>query len=88
MLTILISAVFAVFAAVLVLLGVVVAGIRAEAPGRELASQAPGPLSAIVRHLLGLYVRKPGDRASQTGTLPDQPLARCGSDRPVRGGTR
>jgi NADH:ubiquinone oxidoreductase subunit 6 (subunit J) len=43
----------------LVLLAVVVAAIKQEAQAEELARQAPDALTAWVRRLLGVYVRKP-----------------------------
>lgn len=44
---------------VLVMLAVVVVGIRQEPSAKELPSQAPSALTAWVRRLLGVYVRKP-----------------------------
>lgn len=44
---------------VLVLFAIVVAGIRQEPPGDELAMQAPSLIAAMARRLLGVYVRKP-----------------------------
>jgi len=61
MLTVLILLVLAVAAFVLLLLAVAVAGIRQEPPRERLSSKAPGPLSAMVRRLLGVYVRRPAD---------------------------
>jgi hypothetical protein len=45
---------------VFVVLGVVVIGIRHEPTAEGLTSQPPNAMSAWVRHLLGVYVRKPG----------------------------
>jgi hypothetical protein len=59
MLTILIFAVGIVMALVLVLLAVVVIGIRQEASAAELDMQAPSLFAALVRRMLGVYVRKP-----------------------------
>jgi hypothetical protein len=59
MFTILVSAAGAVMVLVLVLLGVVVVGIRQEPSTNELSSQAPSHIAALVRRLLGVYVRKP-----------------------------
>ena len=59
MFTILLLALATVMVVVLVLLAVVVVGIRQEPPTAELSSQAPGRTAALVRRLLGLYVRKP-----------------------------
>ena len=44
---------------VLVVLAVVVVGIRQEPSAKELSSRAPSVLTAWVRRLLGVYVRKP-----------------------------
>jgi hypothetical protein len=44
---------------VLVVLAVIVVGIRQEPSATELSSQAPNALTARVRRLLGVYVRKP-----------------------------
>jgi hypothetical protein len=59
MLTILILAVGVLMVLVLVLLGVVVFGIRQEPPAGELTTKAPSLMAAMVRRLLGVYVRKP-----------------------------
>lgn len=44
---------------VAVLLVVVVVGIKLEPPASELSTKAPGLTAAIVRHALGVSVRKP-----------------------------
>jgi hypothetical protein len=44
---------------VLAVLAVVVMGIRQEPSAKELSSRAPSVLTAWVRRLLGVYVRKP-----------------------------
>jgi hypothetical protein len=44
---------------VLVVLVVVVVGIKQEPSAKELPSQAPNALTAWVRRLVGVYVRKP-----------------------------
>jgi hypothetical protein len=49
---------------VLVLLAVVVAAIKQEPQGQELTSQPPSAITAWVRHLLGVYVRKPDQPAA------------------------
>ncbi len=59
MLTILVLMVGAVTVLVLVLLAVVVVGIKQEPPSEELKRQPPNVVSAWVRRLLGVYVRKP-----------------------------
>jgi hypothetical protein len=56
--------------AVLGLLALVAAAIRWERPTTRLASQPSGPITAIVRHLLGVYVSKP----DLTGTDADRHL--------------
>lgn len=61
MLTALILLVIAVAAFVLLLLVIVVAAIRSEPADERLCSRAPDPVSAIVRRLLGVYVRRPAD---------------------------
>ena len=59
MLTILLLAIGAVMVLVLVLLGVVVIGMRQEAPTEELNMQAPSLFAASIRRMVGVYVRKP-----------------------------
>jgi hypothetical protein len=44
---------------VLILLAVVVAGIKQEPPTQELTSRPPSAVTAWVRRLLGVHVRKP-----------------------------
>jgi hypothetical protein len=61
MLTALILLVFAVIALILLLLAVVVAAIRGESPHERLSSRAASPLSAMVRRLLGVHVRRPAN---------------------------
>ena len=59
MLTSLILIVGAVMMLLLVLLTVVVIGIRQEPSAEELTSQPPNLITALVRRLLGVYVRRP-----------------------------
>jgi excisionase family DNA binding protein len=59
MLTILILLVGSVTVLAVLLLIIVVIGIRQEPPMEELREQAPSLTTALVRHLLGVYVRKP-----------------------------
>jgi len=59
MLTILVLVVGAVMVLVLVLLVIVVIGMRQEAPIEELSMRAPSLFAALVRRMLGVYVRKP-----------------------------
>jgi hypothetical protein len=63
MLTVLVFIVGVVMLLVLVLLAVVVVGIKQEPPAEEMTSQPPNAITAWVRRLLGVYVRKP-DRPS------------------------
>lgn len=58
MLTVLTLVVIAVIALVLGLLGLIVVGIRQEPSWTELSEVAPSLVAALVRRLLGLYVRK------------------------------
>jgi hypothetical protein len=53
---------------VAVLLVVVVVGIKLEPPASELSTKAPNLTAAIVRHALGVSVRKPnfGEPARET----------------------
>jgi hypothetical protein len=64
MLTILFLAVGGVMVLVLVLLAVVVAAIKQEPQAEELTSQPPTAITAWVRGLLGVYVRKPDQPAA------------------------
>lgn len=64
MLTILLLAVGGVMVFVLVLFAVVVAAIKQEPQGQELTSQPPSAITAWVRRLLGVYVRKPDQPAA------------------------
>jgi excisionase family DNA binding protein len=59
MLTILFLAVGTVMALVLVLLALMVIGMKREPLTEELSMQAPSLFAALVRRLLGVYVRKP-----------------------------
>ena len=59
MLTILVFAVGVVMVLVLVLLAIVVIGMRQEPPTDELNMQAPSLFAALVRRMVGVYVRKP-----------------------------
>jgi hypothetical protein len=73
MLTIFVLVIGSVTVLVVLLLVIVVIGIRQEPPSEELNEQPPSFIAALVRRLLGLYVRKPDsspsfDRGSQQGT--------------------
>jgi hypothetical protein len=57
---ILVLAIGVVMVLVLILLAVVVVGIKQEPPAEQMTSQPPSAITAWVRHLLGLYVRRPG----------------------------
>jgi len=59
MLTFLLIAVGTAMVLVLVLLAVVVIGMRQEPSEDELRRQAPNLMAALVRRVLGVYVRKP-----------------------------
>ena len=59
MLIVLVLIVGAVMVLVLILLVVVVAGIKQEPSAEELSRQPPNVITAWVRRLLGVYVRKP-----------------------------
>jgi hypothetical protein len=61
MLTAVLTLVGALTALATLLFVAVVVGIRREPPYQELSSRAPGPVSAMVRRLLGVSVRKPAD---------------------------
>ena len=65
MLTILFLAIGAVMVLVLVLLAVVVIGMRQEPSEDELRRQAPSLMAALVRRVLGVYVRKPDPRLDE-----------------------
>jgi hypothetical protein len=70
--------VFAVGGFVLTLLAVVVTGIRCEARIRELHSQAPSPISAMARRLIGVHVRRPN--ADPADNQPDPCLTGHGTE--------
>jgi hypothetical protein len=59
MFTILVVVVAAVMLLVLVLLAVVIIGIKHEPPAKELTSEPPNSISAWLRRLIGVYVRRP-----------------------------
>jgi hypothetical protein len=59
MFTALILVVFAAVVLVLVLLAVVVVAIRQEPRNTEMCNVAPSMIAAMVRRLLGVYVRRP-----------------------------
>ena len=64
MLTVLVLMVGAVMVLVLALLAVVVVGIKQELPATELTSRPSNVVTAWVRRLLGVYVRKPDQPAA------------------------
>ena len=70
MLTILILVVGSLAILDVLLLLIVVIGIRQEPRTEELSGQAPSPIAAFVRRLLGVYVRKP-DSPPRTTSLAD-----------------
>ena len=57
--TVLILVVFVVGALVLVLLAIVVVAIRQEPRETEMRTVAPSPIAAVVRRMLGVYLRRP-----------------------------
>jgi hypothetical protein len=59
MLMILFLAVGGIMVLVLILLAVVVAAIKQEPRGEEFTSRPPSAVTAWVRRLLGVYVRRP-----------------------------
>jgi hypothetical protein len=63
MLTALTLVIFAVVVLVLILLFLVVIAIRQEPRDVELTDVAPSLTAAMVRRLLGVYVRRPAPRA-------------------------
>ena len=69
--------VFVVGGLVLILLAVVVTGIRREAHA-ELSTQAPSPISAVARRLIGVYVRRPD--ADTAESQPDRCPAGHGAE--------
>ena len=50
----------------LVLFAALLVGMRNEPTYGELSTSAPSPLAALTRHLLGVSVRKPGNRRFAT----------------------
>jgi hypothetical protein len=70
MLTILLLVVGAAMALVLVFLAVVVIGMRQEPPTDELSMQAPSLFAALVRRMLGVYVRKPDPNLDERNGEP------------------
>jgi hypothetical protein len=60
MLTALVVLILAVAILAAILFAVVVVGIRNE-PHAKLRRHAPGPIAALSRRMLGVYVSKPGD---------------------------
>jgi hypothetical protein len=72
MLTLLLVIVGALMVLVLMLLAVVVACIRHELPGEQMTSQPPTAMTAWVRHLLGVYVRRPDPPSPSTKTTQNR----------------
>ena len=64
MLIAVIALVVALAALATLLLVAVVVGIRSEPPQQELSSRPAGPVTAIVRRMLGVYVGKPAKAAA------------------------
>jgi hypothetical protein len=65
--TVLILVVFAVVVLVLILLAVVVVAIRQEPRDAEMSNVAPSLIAAVVRRLLGVYLRRPTTSADSAG---------------------
>jgi hypothetical protein len=65
MLTVVIAVAFAVAALAALLFAVMVIGIRSE-PHAELRRHAPGPIAAVSRRMLGVYVGTPTDDQEPT----------------------
>jgi len=90
MLTALVLVVFAAVALVLILLAVVVIAVRQEPRDMEMSNVAPSLIAAMVRRLLGVYVRRPTSPADSTDrqgkSSPDMPPAAARSRPP--GGRR
>ena len=68
---ILIGSVTVLFA---LLLAIVVIGVRHEPQTEELSEQAPSLIAALVRRLLGVYVRKPDSPAILKSPRRSEPL--------------
>lgn len=64
MLIAVIALVIALAALATLLLVAVVVGIRSEPTQQELSSEAAGPVTGIVRRILGVYVGKPTKSAT------------------------
>jgi hypothetical protein len=74
MLAVALILVLALAALGLVLFVALLAGMRNEPTYDELSTSAPSPLAALARHLLGVSVRKPGNRGFATDAdAPDAP---------------
>jgi hypothetical protein len=70
---------------VVLLLAIVVIGVRHEPQTEELSEQAPSLIAALVRRLLGVYVRKPDSPAVREGPTRSEPLGPNAPDSDVRG---
>ena len=68
--TVLILVVFVIVALVLILLGIVVVAIRQEPREAEMRTVAPSPTAAMVRRLLGVYLRRPNPPADSRKEWP------------------
>ncbi len=77
MLTILFLMVAGVAGLVLLLLAVVVAAIKQEPQAQGLTSQPPSAITAWVRRLLGVYIRKP-DQPPALDEDPEEPCLTAG----------
>ena len=70
MLTTLVLAVGVAMVLVLILLAMVAIGIRQEPPTDELNMHAPSVFAALIRRMLGVYVRKPDPRLDEWRNEP------------------
>jgi hypothetical protein len=70
MLTVLILVVFVAFVLVLVLLAIVVVAIRQKPRETEMRTMAPSLIAAVVRRLLGVYLRRPAPPADSREEWP------------------
>jgi hypothetical protein len=82
MLTILILVVGSLAILDVLLLLIVVIGIRQEPRTEELSGQAPSPIAAFVRRLLGVSVRKPDSPTLDQGDKGHASLLVGSMDRP------
>jgi hypothetical protein len=85
MTTVLIPVVCAVVVLVLILLAVVVVAIRQEPRDAEMSNVAPSLTAAVVRRLLGVYLRRPTPPADSTDWRAEWPPPAAARSRPSGG---